>query len=99
MKYFLSFVLVIVIMILVVVTSILYNIVKPQIHTYASSPDFSFAVGGDIGGNDTTSATLDLVAKSSASFYLAVGDLDYGDILPEPSWCAYIQSHVGSRFP
>ena len=67
--------------------------------TRSDPPRFSFSAGGDMGDNSTTSATLDLIAKSSVDFHLAIGDLSYGEIAPEAAWCKYVQSHVGATFP
>ncbi len=64
-----------------------------------TTPSFTFTAGGDIGGNTHTSASLDLIAKSSSQFHLVLGDLSYSEITPESSWCSYVQSHVGSTFP
>src|SRR5205807_1688647 len=63
------------------------------------SPSFSFATGGDLGASSNTSATLDLIAKSSSNFVLALGDLDYGELLPESAWCTYVQNHLGANLP
>lgn len=65
----------------------------------AAGPSFSFTAGGDIGGNNKTSTTLDLIAQSGSNFHLAIGDLSYSEISPESKWCSYVQSRVGSTFP
>jgi len=65
----------------------------------ASSTSFSFTAGGDIGGNSSSSKTLDLIAQSGSNFHLAIGDLSYSEITPESAWCSYVQSRVGSAFP
>ena len=62
-------------------------------------PGFSFAAGGDHGGNDRTTATLGRVGKSGVDFYLALGDMSYSDIMPESAWCTYVQQQVGTEFP
>src|SRR5437588_6621881 len=67
--------------------------------TRSDPPRFSFSAGGDMGDNSTTSATLDLIAKSSVDFHLAIGDLSYGEVAPETALCEYVQSHVGATFP
>src|SRR5438034_6792248 len=58
---------------------------------HAAGPSFIFTAGGDIGGSSNTAATLDLIATSSSSLHLALGDLSYSEIKPEPSWCSFIQ--------
>ena len=88
-------------LILVIILSIPLFILNYKIsHTKAdASTSFSFTVGGDIGGNRSTSSTLDLIAQSGSNFHLAIGDLSYSEITPESAWCSYVQSRVGSTFP
>src|SRR3712207_6203652 len=59
---------------------------------------FVFTAAGDYGSSTDTTATLDLIAHSGASFNLALGDLSYRDA-PESDWCAYVHSRVGKTFP
>lgn len=59
----------------------------------------TFTAVGDFGATDNTTAVLDTIASSGASFHLALGDLSYGVMRPESSWCNYVKSHVGSAFP
>jgi hypothetical protein len=59
---------------------------------------FAFTAAGDYGSGKDTTATLDLMARSGASFNLALGDLSYSDA-PESEWCDYVRSKVGDRFP
>lgn len=59
----------------------------------------TFTAVGDFGATNKTSAVLDAIAASGASFHLALGDLSYGALRPESSWCDYVKSHVGSEFP
>jgi hypothetical protein len=60
--------------------------------------NFVFTAAGDYGSSKDTTATLDLIARSEASFNLALGDLSYTDA-PESDWCDYVHSKVGERFP
>jgi 3',5'-cyclic AMP phosphodiesterase CpdA len=60
---------------------------------------FVFTAAGDYGVTDDTTATLDLIARSGASFNLALGDLSYSNTLSESAWCDYVQSKVGAAFP
>jgi hypothetical protein len=60
---------------------------------------FIFTAAGDYGTNDETTATLDRIARSGASFNLALGDLSYSSTLPESAWCDYVHSKVGATFP
>jgi hypothetical protein len=64
-----------------------------------SNNTFVFTAAGDYGSSNGTTATLDLIARSGASFNLALGDLSYSSTLPESSWCDYVKSHVGATFP
>lgn len=59
----------------------------------------TFTAVGDFGASTNTTAVLDTIATSGASFHLALGDLSYGVLRPESSWCNYVKSHVGSTFP
>src|SRR5918992_5798607 len=63
-----------------------------------AADSFVFTAAGDYGFNKDTTATLDLIARSGASFNLALGDLSYTDA-PESDWCAYVHSRVGKTFP
>jgi len=65
----------------------------------AAPVSFVFAAAGDHSVNSRTTASLDLLANSGASFYLALGDMSYGQMTPESAWCDYVKSHVGSSFP
>src|SRR4030095_7798524 len=58
-----------------------------------------FTAVGDFGATNNTAAVLDKIAISSASFHLALGDLSYGTLRPESSWCDFVKSHLGTNFP
>src|SRR6266581_3510024 len=94
-KYFFSFIFIIILSIPLFAPSYLIPLLKAA----TTSTSFSFTAGGDIGGNSSSSKTLDLIAQSGSNFHLAIGDLSYSEITPESSWCSYVQSHVGSTFP
>src|SRR6266849_1050612 len=93
-KYLFYFMLILILPIPLFVANHIISRVKAD-----TSSSFSFTAGGDIGGNRSTSTTLDLIAQSSSSFHLAIGDLSYSEITPESAWCSYVQSRVGSTFP
>ena len=59
----------------------------------------TFTAVGDFGATNNTSAVLDTIDSSGASFHLALGDLSYGVLRPESAWCDYVKAHVGSTFP
>ena len=42
--------------------------------------------------------SLDAIANSGSSFYLALGDFSYGQT-SEQNWCNYVKSRVGATFP
>src|SRR5256885_6204699 len=94
-KYFFYFIL----MIVLSTSLFVPNYFVPLLKAAATSTSFSFTVGGDIGGNSSSSTTLDLIAQSGSNFHLAIGDLSYSEITPESAWCSYVQSRVGSTFP
>src|SRR6266700_2780930 len=93
-KYFFFLILIIILSIPIFVANHIISHVKAD-----ASTSFSFTAGGDIGGNNRTSTTLDLIAQAGANFHLAIGDLSYSEITPESAWCSYVQSRVGSTFP
>src|SRR5260221_1740313 len=93
-KYFFLLMLVIILSIPLFIANRIISHVKAD-----ASTSFSFTAGGDIGGNRSTSTTLDLIAQSGSNFHLAIGDLSYSEITPESAWCSYVQSRVGSTFP
>jgi hypothetical protein len=42
---------------------------------------------------------LNAVDAANLNFFLAIGDLSYGDVSPESAWCQFVKSRVGSSFP
>jgi len=63
---------------------------------------FSFAAAGDHGANSKTAASLAALNASGVSFYLALGDLDYGQTPSEAAWCDYVKTRLptlGPNFP
>src|SRR5581483_6363120 len=65
----------------------------------APSGSFTFDAAGDFGANTRTAAVLNAVPGSNADFFLAVGDLSYGEVTPESAWCDFVTSRVGPTFP
>ncbi len=66
------------------------------------APAFTFAAGGDLGANSNTDASLAVLDQSGASFYLALGDLDYDEIHKDDAWCDYVKQRLpalGQEFP
>jgi hypothetical protein len=63
---------------------------------------FSFAAAGDHGANSKAAASLAALDTSGASFYLALGDLDYGQTPTDAAWCDYVKARLptlGPNFP
>jgi hypothetical protein len=57
---------------------------------------------GDLGATSRTDATLTALDRSGAQFFVALGDLSYGDRSPEQAWCDYVKSKLptlGPAFP
>jgi glycosyl hydrolase family 99/SdrD B-like protein/calcineurin-like phosphoesterase family protein/dockerin type I repeat protein len=71
--------------------------------TPASAPpptgSFVFGAGGDFGANPQADASLRAIPATGASFFLAVGDLDYDQTTSDAAWCDYVKQRVGSTFP
>ncbi len=70
------------------------NIISAQ----TSGTTFTFSAAGDHNDSSDTTASLDLLAASGSSFYVALGDMSYATY-PESQWCDYVKSHVGATFP
>jgi chitodextrinase len=63
---------------------------------------FVFAAAGDHGANVRADGSLSALDASGASFYLALGDLDYDETLTDEAWCDYVKSNLptlGPTFP
>ena len=60
---------------------------------------FTFAAAGDHGANPTATASLAALDASPASFYLALGDLDYDETTTDAGWCDYIHQHLPTKGP
>src|SRR5680860_524656 len=77
----------------------------PTLHiSYAPPPPtrFTFAAAGDIGAERNTAASLRVLDRSDASFFLALGDLRYGALASDGAWCDYVLDRLprkGRRFP
>ncbi len=68
--------------------------------TYVSGSDrprsVRFSAAGDMGANEKTSASLELIRRRGTDFHLALGDLSYDDVGSEMEWCSYIKAAVPS---
>ena len=68
----------------------------------ASDGSFTFAAAGDLGANQRTAASLAALDTSGASFYMALGDLDYNQTATDSAWCDYVHARLptlGPTFP
>ena len=62
---------------------------------------FTFAAAGDLAANGGVASYADL-DQSGVSFFLAMGDLDYGQTPTDEAWCEYVKQHLptlGPEFP
>ena len=66
---------------------------------HAQSTTVTFAAAGDHGSSEATTASLRALARSGATFYLALGDLSYGSPRAEASWCERVRSSMGANYP
>jgi hypothetical protein len=63
---------------------------------------FSFAAAGDLGANRTTARSLAALDRSTARFFVALGDLDYDQTASDAAWCRYVTNRLpekGPRYP
>jgi Big-like domain-containing protein/calcineurin-like phosphoesterase family protein len=67
--------------------------------TPAVPTSFTFAAAGDHGANPTAALSLAALDASPASFYLALGDLDYDETTSDAAWCDYIHQHLPTKGP
>ncbi len=67
--------------------------------TSAQPTTVTFAAAGDHGSGSATSASLRQLALAGAAFYLALGDLSYGSLGDEASWCNLVHSAIGPTYP
>jgi Calcineurin-like phosphoesterase len=62
---------------------------------------FTFAAAGDLAANGGLASYAD-VDQSGVEFFLALGDLDYGQTPTDEAWCDYVKQHLptlGPEFP
>ena len=61
---------------------------------------FSFTAAGDYGQTSSTTANLNYIAGSGASFNLALGDLNYDPATVSADvWSSYVKGHLPANFP
>lgn len=63
---------------------------------------FTFAAAGDHGARRGMARMLSRLDRSSAEFYLALGDLDYDQTPSDRAWCDYVKERLprkGPEFP
>ena len=82
------------------------NVSPPSETAFATTPiaptTFVFAAAGDHGTGGKADGSLAALDGSGASFYLALGDLDYNNTQPDSAWCDYVKSKLptlGPNFP
>jgi hypothetical protein len=67
--------------------------------TPAIPTSFTFAAAGDHGANARSTASLAALDASPASFYLALGDMDYDEAPTDTAWCDYVHQHLPTKGP
>lgn len=73
---------------------------EPASATTPTAPSsFTFAAAGDHAKSTKTAASLASLDASDASFYMALGDLDYDATSPDSAWCDYVKSHLPTKGP
>jgi hypothetical protein len=60
---------------------------------------FSFGAVGDFGQSSNTTAVLNAINTSGATFAIALGDFSYVPGNSEPAWCSFVKASVGSTYP
>lgn len=60
---------------------------------------FTFTAAGDYGQTNYTTANLNYITHSGASFHLGLGDFDYDPSSSPAAWAAYAKSHLPANFP
>ena len=69
-----------------------------QTETISNPSSFTFTASGDHGAGNDTSASLARLNSSGVSFYLALGDFSYSQIVPESGWCGYVRQYYSGPF-
>jgi PKD repeat protein len=64
-----------------------------------AATEVHLTAAGDYGARTTTASVLQKVADLDPAAHLAIGDLAYGDAIPEGAWCKYVNALVGEGFP
>ncbi|GAC1566267.1 MAG: hypothetical protein NVS3B14_07320 [Ktedonobacteraceae bacterium] len=67
--------------------------------TAQAAGSFSFTAAGDYGQTSYTTANLKYIAKSGASFNLALGDFSYSSSVKASAWSTYAKSNLPANFP
>ena len=66
---------------------------------HAASTGFSFTAAGDYSQTNATTANLNYIAHSGASFNLALGDFSYNTTVNASTWSSYARSILPANFP
>lgn len=64
-----------------------------------SSGSFTFAAAGDFGAGTRAAASLATLDASGTDFFLALGDLDYGETPTDAAWCDWVKSGLHTLGP
>ncbi|HJR98821.1 MAG TPA: DNRLRE domain-containing protein [Actinomycetota bacterium] len=60
---------------------------------------FTFAAAGDAGTTSRATASLAALDASATDFFLALGDLGYGEVPNEAAWCDFVKSGLPTLGP
>jgi putative Ig domain-containing protein/calcineurin-like phosphoesterase family protein len=78
-------------------------VLVPAASQGAGPTTITFGAAGDFGANSATAASLnELDSFPNMDFFMAVGDLDYGEVPSPEAWCDYIKArlpHLPTDFP
>lgn len=87
-------------LLVVMIVSTFFAITYPGLAVKATSPtSFSFTAVSDYGQTSQTTANLNYIAGSGASFNLGLGDFNYNANVTPAAWSTYAKSHLPANFP
>src|SRR2546428_11531744 len=79
---------------MLLLTSTLLVLAHTSTKSLWADTSFSFTAAGDYAKTTHTTANLNAIAKSGASFHLALGDFSYATSVTPAAWSTYVKSHL-----
>ena len=70
-----------------------------NVTTPPAAATFTFAAAGDLGARQTSSSSFAALDRSSAEFFLALGDMDYDHATPDSTWCDFVYAQLPTKGP